>query len=456
MDYLNLIKSLSLESFKADFVDARIEERHITIISLENHLINNSIKEQYAGIFIRVYNNGKWFYTSLNEISKDNIGKAIQGLIDLSSKSKGKKEPFYEKITAFEKSIFVYNENNPTQIPVKEKRELITHYDDLQKKYTGIKVTDSVYVDRYSILYYGNSKGRFTAYDYAGNMMRLSFMFADDKNRFRGSYKKYSNDYNGLLNLDNDIEQEINESERFLHAPTVKAGEFPVILSPMVAGVFAHESFGHKSEADFMLGDETMKKEWKIGKKVGSDILSIIDDGSQKGFSGYVPFDDEGNPAEKTYLIKNGILTGRLHSLITADFLEEEITGNGRAITTEFEPIVRMTSTYIDKGENTFEELVSDIDEGFYIDTFKHGSGLSTFTIAPSKAYKIAKGKIADPIKVNVITGNVFKTLNLIDGLSNKVTIVSSLIGGCGKVEQYPLRISFGGPEVRISKMNVS
>ena len=119
------------------------------------------------------------------------------------------------------------------------------------------------------------------------------------------------------------------ELENFLlNARPVQAGVFPVILSPTAAGVFAHESFGHKSESDFMLGDENMKKEWTLGKKVGADILSIYDSGEEEG-SGYVPFDDEGTRTQKTYLIKNGVLTGRLHSAATAADLEEEVTGNG-------------------------------------------------------------------------------------------------------------------------------
>lgn len=99
----------------------------------------------------------------------------------------------------------------------------------------------------------------------------------------------------------------------------MEAGVYPVILAPVVAGVFAHESFGHKSEADFMLGDETMKKEWALGTKVGADILSIYDSGID--FGRPYPYDDEGTKATKTYLIKNGVLSGRLHSVSTAAIL---------------------------------------------------------------------------------------------------------------------------------------
>jgi len=197
-----------------------------------------------------------------------------------------------------------------------------------------------------------------------------------------------------------------------------------------------------------------MKKEWALGKKVGSDILSIVDSGQIPG-SGYVPYDDEGTAAKETYLIKDGILTGRLHSASTAAALEEGLTGNARAISFEYEPIVRMTTTYIKPGSKTFDELVSEVDDGYLIETIKHGSGLSTFTIAPSLAYRIENGKITDPVNIAVISGTVFETLSEIDGLSDKLELLSFVTGGCGKMEQYPLPVGFGGPYVRVRNMMV-
>ena len=158
----------------------------------------------------------------------------------------------------------------------------------------------------------------------------------------------------------------------------MQPGKYNVILSPLAAGVFAHESFGHKSEADFMVGDETMKREWSIGKKIGADILSIVDYGNMPG-TGYVPFDDEGTKAKKTFLVEKGILKGRLHSSVTAASLYEEVTGNARALNFEFEPIVRMTTTFILPGEKTKQELIGEVNEGIFVDTIKHGSGMSTF-----------------------------------------------------------------------------
>ena len=255
--------------------------------------------------------------------------------------------------------------------------------------------------------------------------------------------------------FEKEIEKKLADADNFVqNAKPCEKGKFPVILSPMAAGMFAHESFGHKSEADFMLGDEHMAKEWVLGKKVGSDILSIVDTGIDFG-SGYVPFDDEGTRASKTYLIKNGILCGRLHSATTAAALDEELTGNARAIDCKFEPIVRMTNTYIEPGDSTFDELVAGIKHGYFIDTVSHGSGGSIFIIAHSIAYEIVDGKISNPVKISVVTGDVFETLNLIDGLSNETVFEDGVFGGCGKMEQFPLHVLDGGPFVRVKEMNV-
>ena len=203
-----------------------------------------------------------------------------------------------------------------------------------------------------------------------------------------------------------------------------------------------------------MISDESMKEEWQLGKSVGSSILSIVDYGEIPGY-GFVPYDDEGTRARKNYLIKNGILAGRLHNAVTAATLEEGLTGNARAIDCTFEPIVRMTTTYIEGGDLDFDQLIAPIQKGYFIKTILHGSGMSTFTIAPHVAYEIIDGKLGRPVQISVITGSVFETLGLIDGLTKDVKYLSFVKGGCGKIEQINLPVGFGGPYVRVSSMNV-
>src|SRR5690606_38569275 len=167
------------------------------------------------------------------------------------------------------------------------------------------------------------------------------------------------------------------------------------------------------------------------------------------------PIDDEGNRKQKTYLIKDGKLAGRLHSASTALALGETNTGNGRAMNFEFGPIVRMTNTYIEPGTNSLEQIISDVKKGVYIKDFKHGMGMSTFTIAPGKAYMIENGKITKPVKVSVISGSVFETLMNIKAVANDFEVKSSAFGGCGKFEQWPLPVADGGPSILVDGMQV-
>ena len=109
-----------------------------------------------------------------------------------------------------------------------------------------------------------------------------------------------------------------------------------------------------------------------------------------------------------------------------------------------------MTSTWIAGGTDTFESLLRGAEGGLYIPDFFHGSGMSTFTIAPARAYRIRGGKPAEPVLVSVISGNVMQTLHQIDGATSETELRSLFTGGCGKMEQWPLRVAFGGPYLRV------
>ncbi|MDD4518584.1 MAG: TldD/PmbA family protein, partial [Limnochordia bacterium] len=287
----------------------------------------------------------------------------------------------------------------------------------------------------------------------AGIRINLELSYKENKNQ--ASVSKAGVSFEELLNLERFFETELEKSVAFTkEAESVIPGEYPVLLSPEATGVFTHESFGHKSESDFMVGDETMKAEWALGKRIGQDVLTIVDDGTVLG-NGYVPYDDEGTKGKKTYLITEGNLTGRLHSIATAALLEESPTGNARAMNFEFEPIVRMTTTYIEKGDRPLKDIIAEIENGIYVDTIKHGSGMSTFTLAPARAYKIENGQITKPVKVSVVTGSVFGTLAEVDAVSEEFELMSFVGGGCGKMEQWPLPVGFGGPYTRVKKLKV-
>lgn len=434
------------------YSDVRIVDSFSTTIVYKNKVLENYKVQKEKRAFLRVYDGNLWYYTSTSDI--DAVNDELQKLYAQAKPNADiANNPIVKKFEINKVNASRFEADSVRKIVKEQKMDMLTKHfgifgDPLVKHLTAQYIDKS---DRYRFY---SSKGADIEHDYEACGVVYAFAMATEKDHFDGFTQCVSNTF-AELDCEKKLKGDFAKSVDFLlHAEPCKKGYFPVILAPEVTGVFAHESFGHKSEADFMIGDETMRKEWALGKKVGSGILSIYDNGDELG-TGYCPYDDEGTKAKKTYLIKDGVLTGRLHSASTAADLNEELTGNARAVNCKFEPIVRMTCTMVGGGDKTLDELVAGIKEGYFIDTYSHGSGMSQFTIAPKIAYFIKDGKIDKPAKISVITGSVFETLGLIDGLSKDAEIRSSITGGCGKMEQMPLHVSFGGPYVRISKINV-
>lgn len=441
--------------FKEGFyTDVRIEEVYETLISYTLGKLDESKIRKYKAAFIRVFDGSLWYYSATSDL--EHIQSEIEKLYKTAKPNPDiMNHPIVAAFEIHKDENLRFINNSIEKTPKSEKENLLKSFFPVLNRYSSIKLWKAIYVDARKTITLYSSKGTELVFDTqrAGYSLRMSFSEGDKT--FSDSFQYAASCFDDLSKDVYKLNLYIENCEDFLrNAKPVDPGKYTVILSPLAAGVFAHESFGHKSESDFMVGDETMKREWAIGKKVGSDILSIVDSGLIPG-SGYVPYDDEGTLARENYLIKDGILAGRLHSASTASALEEGVTGNARAINFEYEPIVRMTTTYIKPGKKTYEELVSEVENGFLIETIKHGSGLSTFTIAPSLAYRIENGKVTEPVNISVISGTVFETLSEIDGLSDKLELLSFVTGGCGKMEQYPLPVAFGGPYVRVRNMIV-
>lgn len=435
------------------YADVRIEDRYSTNVSIRNGQTEQAKETVEVKAFIRVFDGKMWYYTSTDDV--DNVQSALDELYRYATPDENiDQNPVVKLYQVNVAEKMLYENDSVRNVPLDKKLQLVsTTLEKMKSDISSFKIAR--YIDRNSVYRFYSSKGADVKYDFQTAGEAYLMIFNKCQENLNVSLQQAKLKFDDLGFDDKKIADTIAEGENFINnAKPVVAGSYPVVFAPVVTGVFAHESFGHKSESDFMLGDETMAKEWELGKKVGSDLLTIRESGAHLG-SGYVPFDDEGTACTDTYLIKNGVLCGRLHSATTAAALGENLTGNARAINCNFEPIVRMTTTYVDKGTSTPEELISQIKHGYYIKDYKHGSGMSTFTIAPNIAYEIADGKIGDPVKIAVLTGNVFETLGLIDGVANDLKIESFVIGGCGKMEQFPLNVGLGGPHIRISKMNV-
>lgn len=436
------------------YADVRTEDRSRTTISYQGGVLMDLRVRTEQRAFLRVYDGKLWYYASVTDLA--HLQKTLDGLYDAATPNPNiLEDPMVRRFERNRDTVLTFMDCSVRDIPTKEKQDLLLSYLPLLSEDSCVTMPQGLYLDRNSLFRFRSSLGADITYDYQTCGVSLSFSMAEGEKKFSDHWQKGATRFGEIQGLEAEIRSAVAEGTNFLrNSVPVTPGKYPVVLSPQAAGVFAHESFGHKSESDFMLSDESMREEWQLGKAVGSPILSIAEWGEVPG-CGYVPYDDEGTKARKNYLIKNGVLAGRLHSAQTAAALGEGLTGNARAIDCTFEPIVRMTTTYIEGGDLDFDQLIAPIQKGYFIKTIRYGSGMSTFTIAPCLAYEIVDGKLGRPVQISVLTGSVFETLGLIDGLTKDVELLSFVTGGCGKMEQMGLPVGFGGPYVRVSSMKV-
>jgi TldD protein len=177
--------------------------------------------------------------------------------------------------------------------------------------------------------------------------------------------------------------------------------------------------------------------------------LNIVDGAKMPDLRGSFQYDEEGVEAQRTDLIREGVLVGRLHSRETAAKMGETPSGNARAIGYQHPPIVRMTNTIIEPGEATLDDLLEGVKEGVYCKNWYGGmTSMEQFTFSAGETYMIRDGHIAETVRPVMLSGNVFSTLESLDGVANDLEMNEG--GGCGKGGQSPLPVSNGSPHIRL------
>jgi TldD protein len=187
-----------------------------------------------------------------------------------------------------------------------------------------------------------------------------------------------------------------------------------------------------------------------LGRTFGPHGLHIYDDGAVPGLRGSLAYDDEGVRTQKTWLMRDGVLVGRLHSRETAAQMNERPTGNGRATSYRYAPQVRMTNTAIAPGDGgALAEMIRDIELGVYACDWSSGETLlEDFTFVAKHGYMIRHGQLAEPLRSITLTGNVFETLQKVDRIGSDFEWDESS-GDCGKGAEG-LPVCDGGPHLRI------
>ena len=316
--------------------------------------------------------------------------------------------------------------------------------------------TNVSYGDSFSVTYFANTDGTFIEQERAEVILTANAVAREGDNVQTAHDSFSSRDtFSYVTNRDDEIRRIAKLAVDLLSAKSVEGGVYPVVLNPNLSGVFIHEAFGHLSEADNIVENPQAQKMMTLGRKFGPEILNVYDDGSLFPLKrGSISYDDEGVATKRNYLILKGELVGRLHSRETAAKLNEEPTGNARAMSYDSVPLIRMTNTCIEKGETSFEDMIKDIELGVYaLDAYGGQTMLENFSFSAGYGYMIRNGKIAEMVKDVVLQGNLFKTLANIEAIGDDFTF--GLSGGnCGKGGQS-IPVSMGSPHIRIKDVMI-
>lgn len=427
-----------------EYGDIRIEESAISSIIYRGKELDECRQNFERGGNLRLFKNGNWVSASFNQID--------EGLKELAKK----KAQELELLSPKKHSLFLLP---PVTVsldkPIKdfssleEKMELVKGYNEILLRFKGIISTLSGYGERDKKVYFYSTEDRYI--EEASRYFRIFLQaIARDGTNIQDYAQSFASrkGIEDLRGKEEEVEKVAQMALDLLKAEKVSAGIYTCVIDPKLAGVFAHEAFGHLSEADFLYTNERLQALLKIGMTYGVSELAIVDDPTIKDEWGSYQFDDEGVGSKRTYLIREGKISSHLHSKETAKAMGEEVTGNARAVNYRFPPIVRMSNTFIEPRDKTLEEMMEGVDEGLYVAGTRGGmTELEFFTFSSQFAYKIEKGRKTKLVRDVIIQGNTFETLRNIDMIGNDLIFSP---GACGKGRQSPLPAATGGPHIRI------
>lgn len=454
----DMLKKVMAEALSrgGDYCDLYFEHSLSNYVGLQDNKVNRAGSNIDYGVGVRVLKGDQTGYAFSEEISLEAMLKVAKTAASIANEAKDfpsidlseKKHPEYYKFkTSWE------------EVSIKQKIPYLQKLND--KIFALDDKVDKVQVylnDESSYVLFANSEGILSC-DYRPmfSLTASCVMIDGEKKEDFYSARSMRVGFEYLTEdlLDEIAKEAVEGAKRQFLAGKPKAGEMPVVLAAGSSGILLHEAIGHAFEADFNRKETSIFAD-KMGKKIGKDFVTIVDDGTNPNIRGSVNIDDEGIDTQKTKLVENGVLTSYIHDRISAKHYNVDPTGNGRRESFRYSPLPRMRNTYMENGPHTKEEIISSVKEGVFVDSFTNGEvkiGAGDFTFYVKSGYLIENGKLTQPIKDINLIGNGPESLAEIEMVANDFKMDCST-WTCGKGGQG-VPVSLGLPTIKVSKLTV-
>ncbi len=433
-----------------DFAELYAESVRGVGLSWENLTLDEAAAGREGGAGLRLVRGEETLFASGNDLSPDSLLRLASGLASaLPHGLPPRGVPAMEPAAARSVSTV---EIEPASVPMDAKVALLERADVAARAFDPrVAQVSARYRDSERRVLVANSDGLYTTDRNVYTTLLVSVV-AKEGDLVRTALKVASGTCGFELTERTPPEELGRDAARMaclqLGAAPAPAGTFTVVLSSKAGGTMVHEACGHGLEGDFAIKGLSVYA-GKVGQKVASSLVTVVDDGTIPGKRGSFAIDDEGTPSRRTVLIENGILKGFLHSRRTAAKLGEEPTGNGRRESFRHLPIPRMRNTIIAPGGDDPDEIVASVEDGIFVTDMGGGEVDTTsgnFVFHCTEAYRIRGGKVAEPLRDVMLTGNGPDVLLRVDRVGRDL---GYQVGTCGK-EGQGVPVADAQPTLRI------
>lgn len=446
-EYINIALSNG-----ADFAEIYYEEsigNFYQLIDSKLDIINTNIKK---GIGIRLRKGEDVLYTSTNNLLKENIINLINKLTK-NFKEKKQVSICLDNLKEYSEKIEIPH----NKYPINEKKDFLYKTDQIARNYSKLVSQVSVFFNESDREYtIANSEGKFIKNNKCSTRFGFTVYVKNDtstEEEFRDYATGKGYEMLKQYNLEENVKKATETAIKKLDAKYYKGGEIPVIISNGFGAVIFHEACGHGLEATSVVPNISVFSNL-LNKKVASDKVTLIDDGTISYSWGGTLIDDEGNETQKNILIENGILKNYLIDNLNSKKIDLKCNGCGRREDYNYSPTSRMSNTYLAPGNDKIEDMIKSIKEGIYCLKMSGGSvdtSTGDFNFAVETARLIKNGKLEHYIKGVSLIGNSKEILKNVEMVSDDLVIDA---GYCGSKSGL-IKVTIGQPTIKVSKILV-
>jgi len=439
----------------ADFAEVYAEDKRSTSAGLDDGRIEqvNSGRDRGAGI--RVVKGDTTGFAHTADLSEAGLRAAAEAAAAAASQGGGGTRTV--ALARGPQRTVSPVAQYPDDIRKADKVEVLQRIDAAARSASGSIVQVSAgYGDSRKSILVANTDGVLVTDEQVRTLVRVTVVANGDTGMQTG-YQSAGHTMGFELFQKVDVEDLARDAARIaltkLNARPAPSGALPVVIKQGSGGVLFHEACGHGLEADLVARDASIFR-GRVGERVASDLVTVVDDGRMAREWGALAIDDEGTPTQRNVLIRDGVLTDFMWDRLRARKEGRASSGNGRRERYDVLPMVRMTNTYLERGTTEPEDIIADTEYGVYCVALGGGQvdpATGDFVFGMTEAYLVEQGRITAPLRGAQLIGNGPEAMRAVDVVGNDF---DTWTGMCGKSGQS-VPVSSGQPTLRVAELTI-